>query len=186
MPAIEINKEDIIFDPQVQTYCNNPKFKCPNYGHSWACPPIAPFLEKEVSQLNKFFLIYYKYDLRKHVNDVKSKNPDISEEKIRNDFYRKEFTRDHVEDEIQDFIRNYTELYKEIFILWDGYCRVCIKEGKQCTYDSEIPCRYPEQIRYSMEAVGIDVSKTVSQINLDIEWPPINYAYRFGLICLKI
>lgn len=181
--AIEINFNDIFFDPQVQTYCNNPKFKCPNFAHSWACPPIAPYLEDKVSQFNKFYLIYYKYDLNKYVKDLKSRNSNLSEERIRNDFYRKEFMRDHIDDEIQDFIDHYTEPYKKIFILWDGYCRLCAKQGKSCTYDSETSCRYPEQIRYSMEAVGIDVTKTVSQLNLDIEWPPINHAYRFGLIC---
>lgn len=183
MPAIEISKEDIVFDRQVQTYCNNPKFRCPNYDHSWACPPIAPYLKEKISQFNKFYLIYYKYDLNRYVNDIKSKFSDLSEEEIRNDFYRKEFMRDHVEDEIHDFIKNYIEHSNEIFILWDGYCRICSKQGISCTYESETPCRYADQIRYSMEAVGIDVTKTVSNINIDIEWPPINYAYRFGLIC---
>ena len=183
MPAIEISMKDIFFDLQVQAYCNNPKFRCPNYGHFWACPPIAPYLEKKVSQFKKYYLIYYKYDLSEYVNDIKSKNPNLSEKRIRNDFYRKEFMRDHVEDEIELFIKNYIEHYNEIFILWDGYCRICSKQKKTCTYDSKIPCRYPEQIQYSMEAVGIDVTKTVSKLNLDIEWPPINHAYRFGLIC---
>ncbi|MCJ7648379.1 MAG: DUF2284 domain-containing protein, partial [Candidatus Lokiarchaeota archaeon] len=73
--------------------------------------------------------------------------------------------------------------YNEKFILWDGYCRICFKEGKNCTYDDGIPCRYPDKKRFSMEAVGIDVDKTVKNVNIEIEWPPINYAYRFGLIC---
>ncbi|MHA1669231.1 MAG: DUF2284 domain-containing protein [Promethearchaeota archaeon] len=183
MPAIEISKEDIIFDPQVQTLCNNPKFKCPNYKHSWACPPIAPYLEKEVSYYYKFFLLYYKYHLNNYVNEIKSKNPKMSEVKIRTNFYQKEFMRDHLENEITKFLKNYKAPYKNYLILWDGYCRICSKEGKLCTYDDEIPCRYPDQIRYSMEAVGIDVTKTVSNLNLDIEWPPLEHTYRFGLIC---
>jgi hypothetical protein len=36
-----------------------------------------------------------------------------------------------------------------------------------------------------MEAVGIHVTDTVKNLNLDIEWPPTNHVYRFGLVCLK-
>ncbi|MFW9770939.1 MAG: DUF2284 domain-containing protein, partial [Candidatus Thorarchaeota archaeon] len=52
-------------------------------------------------------------------------------------------------------------------------------------YQSNKPCRYPNEIRYSMEAVGIDVDKTVKKLNIKLEWPPKNYAYRFSLICFK-
>ncbi|MHA1256098.1 MAG: DUF2284 domain-containing protein, partial [Promethearchaeota archaeon] len=55
---------------------------------------------------------------------------------------------------------------------------------KKCTYDSGKQCRYPNKKRYSMEAVGIHVTNTVKNLNLDIEWPPVNYYYRFGLICI--
>jgi len=55
----------------------------------------------------------------------------------------------------------------------------------KCTYDSGEPCRYPNKKRYSMEAVGIHVTNTVKDLNLDIEWPPVNYYYRFGLICIR-
>jgi predicted metal-binding protein len=172
-----------VFDPQVQTYCNTSKFSCPNYSHSWGCPPVAPYLEKKIFQFHEFYLIYYKYDLNKYIKDIKSKHSHLSEKKIRNDFYRKDIMRDYLESEIQDFIKNYSKPYKEVFILWDGYCRICSKQGKSCTYDDNKPCRYPDQIQYSMEAVGIDVNKTVSHLNLNIEWPPIHYIYRFGLVC---
>ena len=183
MPAVEINVEDIIFDPKVQNYCNNSKFKCPNYGHSWACPPEAPYLEENVSRYEKFFLIYYEFNLKEYVERNKLEFPKRSEEKIRNSFYHKDIVRDYLAKEIITFLQNYSESYNEKFILWDGYCRICFKEGKNCTYDDGIPCRYPDKKRFSMEAVGIDVDKTVKSVDIEIEWPPINYAYRFGLIC---
>jgi hypothetical protein len=36
-----------------------------------------------------------------------------------------------------------------------------------------------------MEAVGIYVTQTVRNLNFNIEWPPIEYVYRFGLVCFK-
>ncbi|MHA2131125.1 MAG: DUF2284 domain-containing protein, partial [Promethearchaeota archaeon] len=71
-------------------------------------------------------------------------------------------------------------------VLLGGFCRVCYNQkDKGCTYDSGDPCRYPDRRQYSMEAVGIHVTDTVKNLNLDIEWPPTNHVYRFGLVCLK-
>lgn len=186
MPYTEIKFRDIIFDPEVQSYCVNSNFKCPNYNHSWACPPEAPYLEKEVSTFNKFFLIYYKCDLNKHIEKEKLKHPNQSEKRIKNKLLMTNFLRDKLEQEIFEFLNEFQDNCKQKFVLWDGHCRVCYNIlDKDCSYDSGEPCRYPDKIRYSMEAVGIDVTKTVRNVDLDIEWPPINYVYRFGLICIK-
>ena len=98
----------------------------------------------------------------------------------------KNLLRDDLEEEILRFIMDYPEKCEDKLILWDGFCRLCYNEKSVgCTYDSGKPCRYPNKIRYSMEAVGIDVTKSVSLLNFNLEWPPIKFLYRFGLICLK-
>jgi predicted metal-binding protein len=183
MPYLEIEKEYIIFDPEVQTYCNNSEFKCPNYNHSWACPPVSPYLEEEVSTYKKFFLIYYKFDLDTYISEVKQIHPDRSIEKILQSFYRKSYMRDHLEVEIFNFLEENDVNYNEKLVLWDGFCRLCYKENQKCTYDGGKSCRY--EPRYSMEAVGINVDKTVKNIGFEIEWPPTHFAYRFGLVCVK-
>ena len=76
MPFKEIKFEDLEFDEKVQTFCNSPEFKCPNYAHSWCCPPVAPYLEEEVSKYKKFFLIYAKFDLAAYVKEIKAKKTD--------------------------------------------------------------------------------------------------------------
>ena len=184
---MEIKFKQIAFDPEVQTYCNNPKFKCPHYGHSWCCPPEAPYLEDKVSQYKEFkiYLVYLQFDLKGYVEEIKDKHPKRRENKIRDSIYRKDFVRDYLEKEILDFIKNYNEPYNESLILWAGRCKLCEKEGKKCTYDSGEACRYPQEKRYSMEAVGINVDKTVKNLNIEIEWPPTNFIYRFGLVCFK-
>lgn len=183
MPFLKIKVNQIVFDLEVQSYCNNLDFKCPNYGHSHACPPVAPYLEEEVSNFRDFFLIYSKFNLEEYINDVKKKKPKKSKKKILNSFYRKNILRYHLEEEINQFLEDYKGDFKEKLILWDGFCRLCYNENKKCTYDSGEPCRY--QPRYSMEAVGINVDQTVRNLGFKLEWPPLRYAYRFGLICLK-
>ena len=185
MPSIKINFHNIMFDPEVQNYCNKEDFKCPNYAHSWACPPETPFLEEVVSTYSEFYLIYYDFDLKYYIEENLKKNPKLTRKKVLSKFYRLDLVRDSLEIEIIYFINNVKPNYKEILILWDGYCRVCFKKGERCTYDSGKPCRYPDEIRFSMEAVGINVDKTVRSVGIDLEWPPVNHAYRFGLICLK-
>ncbi|MHA1678900.1 MAG: DUF2284 domain-containing protein, partial [Promethearchaeota archaeon] len=112
--------------------------------------------------------------------------PNWTEEKIISYFYRKEIMRDLMEEEIFKFINNIESNNDNVFILWDGHCRLCEKEGKKCTYDEGQPCRYPDKIRYSMEAVGINVIETVRKLSFKIEWPPKKYVYRFGVVCLKL
>ncbi|MFW9821961.1 MAG: DUF2284 domain-containing protein [Candidatus Thorarchaeota archaeon] len=186
MPFLKVNFEDIIFDSKVQTYCVSSSFKCPSYGHSWACPPEAPFMEKKVAEFKVFYLIYYKLDLSEYVKDEQIKHPKKSEKSIKTMLYSSGILHNKLESEIYNFIENYTKPYEEKLILWDGYCRVCSsKIDKGCTYDSGDPCRYPEKRKYSMEAVGINVTKTVSKLNLGIQWPPTDFLFRFGLICFK-
>jgi len=186
MPFIEIEFRDIIFNSNVRSYCVNSDFQCPNYAHSWACPPEAPYLEKLISQFHSFFLIYVKFDVGKYVKEIQIRNPKKSEKSIRNTLYMKNLLRDELEKEILRFIADYPKKCEDKLILWDGFCRVCYNiKNLGCTYDSGKPCRYPNKIRYSMEAVGIDVTKSVRNLNFNLEWPPIKFLYRFGLICFR-
>ncbi|MFW9877121.1 MAG: DUF2284 domain-containing protein [Candidatus Thorarchaeota archaeon] len=186
MPFLEIRLSDIIFDPKVQTYCISPNFKCPSYEHSWSCPPEAPYLEELVSKFNKFYLIYYKLNITEQVKKEKAKNHEMNENEIRNVLLIGNFLRNKLEEEIHIFFENYRTECEQKLILWDGFCRTCFNEiDKGCTYDDGDPCRYPDKKRFSMEAVGIDVTHTVRNLNFNIEWPPTNYVYRFGLVCFK-
>jgi predicted metal-binding protein len=186
LPVLKIKLKDIIFDPKVQTYCISPSFKCPSYGHSWACPPEAPYMEELVAEFKEFYLVYYQLDLSEYIKNEKANYPKKSEKSIKNMLYSKGILHNKLEREITNFIENYSEPYEERLILWDGYCRICSnKIDKGCTYDSGNPCRYPIKRKYSMEAVGVEVTKTVSQLNLNIQWPPTDFLYRFGLICFK-
>jgi predicted metal-binding protein len=186
LPYREINLKDIIFDPKVQTYCVSSNYKCPSYGHSWACPPEAPYLEEEVSKFKAFYLVYCEIDLVNQVKKEKVKNPNLSESQIRTKLLGSSLLRDKMREEIKFLLNKEQNENKEKLILGSGYCRACFnKKDGGCTYDSGKPCRYPNKKRYSMEAAGIHVTETIKNLGLNIEWPPINYVYQFGLVCLK-
>ncbi|MEJ2277409.1 MAG: DUF2284 domain-containing protein [Candidatus Lokiarchaeota archaeon] len=183
---MEIKFKDIVFDPQVQNLCVDTDFKCPNYNKYWACPPKAPYMEKRVSKYTKIYLIYIKFDIKAHIEEEKKKTPNKTEISIKNEFYTNNYMREEMEKEINAFLANFQQIYNEKLILWDGHCLLCQNQGfKKCSLEERLPCRFPDEIRYSMESVGIHVTKTVKNLNLPIEWPPENYCYRFGLICFK-
>jgi predicted metal-binding protein len=187
MPFLEIRLKDIVFDPKVQTYCINSNFICPSYSHSWACPPEAPYLEQQISEFHKFYLIFVEFKLAEYIKKQKLLNLEETESNIRNTLFTKNLHRNKLEEEIKTFVNEQETDYEERLILWDGYCRLCSnKIDKGCTYDSGKPCRYPNDKRYSMEAIGIDVTRTVRNLDFKIEWPPTNVVYRFGLVCYKI
>lgn len=187
MPNIEIKSSDIFFDPKVQTMCVSPSFTCPNYNHSHSCPPLAPYLEKEVLSFKKFYLIYSKTNLSEYIKKTKMRYPNRSEFRIKNSFYMKNLFKDDLYKEVDKFLKGNNENFSETILLYDGTCRICNnKQDGGCTFDSGKPCRHPKKKRYSMEAVGIEVIKTVYNLkNKDFEYPSKDYAYRFGLVCFR-
>ncbi|MBD3254132.1 MAG: hypothetical protein GF383_03525 [Candidatus Lokiarchaeota archaeon] len=186
MPFIKIQSEDIYFSPNVQEMCVTTSFTCPNYNKSWSCPPVAPYMEKETLKYNEFYLVYSKFDLESYVKETKAKHPKRSEQKIKNRFYMKYIYQNDLDVEINKLFEQYKSAYEQKLVLYDGSCRICmIKKVGNCTYESGEPCRYPDEMRYSMEAVGIEVIKTVLNLKADIEYPSNKYTYRFGLACFK-
>ena len=187
MPAIEIKYDDIFFDLKVQTMCISPSFTCPHYNHSHSCPPSAPYLEQEVSNYNKYFLIYSRFDLADYIKDVKAKHPNRSEQRIKYFYYMNNLYKDDLKKEVENFVNDLVDKPKEILLLYDGTCRICLNDkDKGCTFDTGTPCRYPDKQMFSMEAIGIEVIRTVAKLqNRDFEYPSKTYSYRFGLVCIK-
>ncbi|MFO8017631.1 MAG: DUF2284 domain-containing protein [Promethearchaeia archaeon] len=186
MPSIEINFQDIVFNKAIQTYCKNSEFTCPHYGHSWACPPEAPYLEEDVSKYSKYLLVYVKFNLEEYIEKIRAKHSNRKKSHIITSIYRKELVRSQFAEEMRECISHLSSEFGDILVLWDGYCKLCEERlNKPCTYDDGEACRFPEDIRYSMEAVGINVSETAKNVGIHVEWPPKTYLYRFGLICFK-
>lgn len=188
MPFAQIQYENIYFDRKVQEMCVSPSFKCPFYGHSWSCPPNSPYLEKALSTYAEFYLVYSTFDLESYIKKEKEKTG-RSEFYIKNTFLlTKSFESNELETEFEKFLSQYTKPYKKRLLLYDGTCKYCkIQNAGACTFDSGEPCRFPNEMRYSMEATGIEVIQTVRDFKdkLKIEYPSNKYSYRFGLACFK-
>jgi predicted metal-binding protein len=166
--------------------CKSSSYKCPSYNHSWSCPPAAPYLEDEISTYEAYYLIYTRIDLEEYIRQEKKKHPNRSELYIKSNYFYNEMETTALVEEMDTFLAQYEKNYSKKLLLYSGTCRYCKMHNMvECTYDSEEPCRFPQHIQYSMEAVGIEVVKTVINLDLDIEYPSQKYIYLFGLACFK-
>ncbi|MFW9874060.1 MAG: DUF2284 domain-containing protein [Candidatus Thorarchaeota archaeon] len=188
MPFTQIKFEDIYFDPKVQEMCISTSFRCPFYGHSWSCPPNSPYLEKTIATYEEFYLIYSIFNLKQYIEKERERT-NRSEFFIKNTFLlTKSFDNYDLEKEFDKLTSKYGKSYKKKLLLYDGTCKYCkIQNVGACTFDSREPCRFPKEMRLSMEAVGIEVIRTVRALKdkLNIEYPSNRYSYRFGLACFK-
>ena len=64
-----------------------------------------------------------------------------------------------------------------------GACPYC--NGEQCARIVGMPCRHPEKVRPSLEAIGFDMGKTAKELlNLDIKWSTGDYIPEYlTLVC---
>lgn len=186
MPYVQINYKDLYFNLEVQEMCKSSSYKCPSYNHSWSCPPVAPYLEEQIGNYEEYYLIYTRLDLEEYIEKEKKKNPNRSELYIKSNYFYNEMETTALVEEIDKFLAQYEKSYLKKLLLYSGTCRYCkMQNSGDCTYNSGEPCRFPEYIQYSMEAVGIEVVKTVINLDLGIDYPSQKYVYLFGLACFK-
>lgn len=128
------------------TFCE----KCPNYGNVWSCPP-------------------YDFDPR----DIWRAYDTLTVFGCRIT-YSGERTASEMENVLFEVKRQLTEELEDLAAhrpgslpLSAGSCRLCEK----CARPEGLPCRHPDKMRYSVESLGGDVGKTISELcGIDIEW----------------
>ncbi|MDO4869333.1 MAG: DUF2284 domain-containing protein [Bacillota bacterium] len=123
---------------------------CPNYNTIWSCPPFAFHPLEYWGRYEELMVIGYRLN----------------------------FTGDRTEEEMTDALREVKarvaeELYEMeaeypgSISLSAGSCSLC----ERCTKPEGEPCRHQDRMRYSIEALGGNVGKTISELcGVEIEW----------------
>lgn len=156
MYQIERFEKEIAVEDYLEGYVNVGEFleacrQCPNYTNSWACPPLPFSPESFWQQFDRFYIIARKLSFPAGTSQ---------------------------EEGFRQLKRLKGQMSEELFQLeksWPGSralsagsCAVC-EEG--CTRAEGKPCRHPEQMRYSIEALGGNVGLTVSKLmGIRLEW----------------
>lgn len=148
----EISPKELLISKEVRDTCM--KNKCGQYNNNFMCPPYVGTIEDfedKVKQYIKGFLVL-----------VKDKIYDPLEHEV---FY---VSADKLH-EIMLAIESYGKKlgFDQSFAFIGGHCRLCktcaVRLGKE-------KCIEPERARPSLEAVGVDVIGTCSQVGIHIEF----------------
>lgn len=127
-------------------YCR----QCPNYGAVWACPPLS------VDPMQ----IWNAYDLLELHARVLTPGADMDMNQLMEAFRREKI----------DLSRQVLELEQRTpgsLSMAAGTCLAC----RVCARREGKPCRHPEQVRFSIEALGGDVGRiTEKYLELPICW----------------
>ncbi len=167
----KIDSESIKFTKKTRLWCqlpylNHPK-GCPNYNKNPLCPPKAKFMKNILIRYNHFYLIYAEFNLEIQRERMLLIHPNWSERQAACLLYW--------QNSVKKVLRMYIkEIYDEnknfkIFLLSCG-----------SGFDSHY---FNQGEIYSMEAVGIDVYKTLRNNNIDFEIKPKNKVILITLLC---
>jgi len=183
--AIAMDTKRIVTDERVQLKCRYPP--CRHYGRNLMCPPFTP----SASQF-KGFLSRYRRAILVEVEDRVPQNirRTLSSEKryaelIKDESFLKRYDRWHVK-VWRKLHKVVSEIEREAFRgnyyfslgLGAEHCALC----QRC--DVESSCKNPLMARPSMEAVGIDVHKTVKNAGLPLRWNPYHTIHLYGLVLI--
>ena len=157
MYAVENYSTRVKVADYIREYVNVEEFlekckECPNYGKIWSCPPFD----------------FDPYGYWKNFSEL-----EIKAKKI---IFKEPVTAEesrNILTEIKDGMT--AELYESegkypgSISLSAGSCSMCREKG--CTRPDGKACRHCDIIRYSIEAIGGDVGRTVSRLlGIDLEW----------------
>ncbi len=173
--AVLIPISDIIFEERIMLKC---KTGCPSYGRSLSCPPYVPDIASFRRMINEYhhaLLIRFKSTISPDSNVIHSlmKNrfdsgisPEVKEKTLQFETdFAKETRKIHtimLEMEKTAFQAG----YPLALALTADSCNLC----KTCNVKGGI-CIHPSQMRYPLEAAGINVIETSRLAGIPIQFP---------------
>lgn len=155
MSEIKKLTADVDVDEYYEKYVDFEKFSklCEEeqemLGYNWSYPPFDFDVDELWKSFNKLKLIAFKIE--------------FSTEEL-----EAEFSDSQLDMILKRFERFKTRLMNDIYVLENedsqglflGKCTLCMR----CTRELNMPCKMPVKMRYSLEALGADVDRTVEDI----------------------
>ena len=184
--AITLDTKQIVTDERVQLKCRYPP--CRHYGRNLMCPPFTPSASQfkgYVSRYRRAILVSVEDRVPQDVKRTLSNSGKWYADLIKDESFLKRYDKWHVkvwrklhrvvsEIEREAFRRNY---YLSLG-LGAEHCALC----RRCNVESS--CKHPLRARPSMEAVGIDVHKTIGNAGFTLKWNPYHTIRLYGLVLI--
>lgn len=155
--SVEEYMEKCVNVPEFLEYCK----QCNNYGTVWSCPPFHFQPEDYWKKYRKFHIVGMKIYLPEKLlvgTYTKEERAEIFEKIL---YPKKE--------ELNEELFAMEKEYPGSVSVSGGSCRQC-GEGN-CARKEDAPCRFPEKMRYSVEALGGNVGLTVTKyLYQELQW----------------
>lgn len=120
---------------------------CPTYGKKWSCPPHSPSLSDfDLSAYPHAVLVLFWLDLDQFRN-------------LKTEYIKIKAADSVLKSRMDRFMRNVEGSLGGI-MLSNGTCKLC----RPCSGSVGLPCKRPEKMRFSMEALGLDVSRIMTEV----------------------
>ena len=133
-------------------YPNHPR-GCPNFGKRAMCPPEAPALHEVVDLDRDVWAVWNAYPLGRHMAKMLKRHPQWTDRQLRNPLYWQGTARKELRAHIKDFL------------VW----------ARRQTDPPSCVVSCPE-------ACGCNLTATMQQIDIRLDWPPMTIAYQIVLV----
>lgn len=135
---------------------------CPIYGNSWACPPFAPASQVDFSPYQWVTLLGFQTFISRPY-----RHPVDSPEALQ---ARSEGVMHNVRNHLDPLLITLERSLPSSRIFLPGSCQLC--DDSACTRIVNAPCRYPDRMRNSLEAVGFNITLAATELlHIRLLWP---------------
>ncbi|MDD5417062.1 MAG: DUF2284 domain-containing protein [Candidatus Aenigmarchaeota archaeon] len=134
---------------------------CKNYNKKWSCPPCSPSFDK-MKHKKKFLVVMIKINGRYFADCT--------------EWMKVKTINSILKSKLDNAVRGIADKFNGYCYI-SGSCRLC----KICAKKTNKPCRHPNKLRYSLEAVGIDCNKLVEKtLKEKLCWYNKGVKYEYG------
>jgi len=155
-----LDKELLVIDKSVMELCKRPYYNhkngCPNYNKNPSCPPKTKLITEFLDFEEPIYVFYNCFNLKGHVDVLKKKHPNWTNRQLYCCLYWQNKARKQIKDVMDSFVK--------------------FLKSKNDRY------RFNTWFSLKPEAHGVNVTATMNNLGIRLEWPPINYAYQVGLV----
>lgn len=146
-----------VIDLSVRELCYRPynghKKGCPNYGRK-GCPPSALIIDQVLDFSKPIWAIWEEFDLGEHRARMKVRHPEWSRRQL------------------------------DCCLYWQGTVMKFLKHkvANFCTQKLLYMQAKTLEVLYAPEAFGVNVTETMKNIGVELEWPPENIVRKIAFV----
>lgn len=163
-----------VIDQSVRRLCCKPyqghRNGCPNFNHKEGCPPGAPIFDKVFDLSKPVYAIYNKFDLKSHVEKMRAAHICWTNAQLTCCLYWQNTARKQLTRELVRFILEHPDYYIAV-----AHYKGLEKDFK--CFDRIIPS--------PPEAMGVNVTETMKNVSIFLEWPPETVTYQVALAGIR-